>query len=158
MKDIKTEFEQILQKFDEVVTLMESMHTPSLSFGTGVLMYRREIHTIQSIGKNPGINVTNLAEQMGVTKGAVSQIIKKLIKKGLVRKTHAPGNVKEIVPELTELGWTGFHNHEKFHMDSLDIAREYFGDELQSKLQMMYTVMNDISVVLKEHENRIKRV
>ena len=79
VKDIKTAFEQIMQKFDEVVMLMESMHTPSLSFGTGVLMYRREIHTIQSIGKNPGINVTNLAEQMGFTKGAVSQIIKKLI-------------------------------------------------------------------------------
>ena len=157
MKDIKTEFEQILQKFDEVVTLMESLHTPSLSFGTGVLMYRREIHTIQSIGKNPGINVTNLAEQMGVTKGAASQIIKKLIKKGLVRRTHTPGNVKEVVPELTELGWTGFHNHEKAHMDSLDIAREYFGNELQSKLDVMYTVMNDMSVILKEYKNRIKR-
>jgi DNA-binding MarR family transcriptional regulator len=158
MKDIKTEFEQIMQKFDEVVTLMESMHTPSLSFGTGVLMYRREIHTIQSIGRNPGINVTNLAEYMGVTKGAVSQIIKKLIKKGLVRRTHTPGNAKEVVLELTELGWTGFHNHEKFHMDSLGIAREYFGDKLQSKLQMIYTVMNDISIILKEYENRTKHV
>jgi len=147
-----------MQKFDEVVTTMESMHTPSLSFGTGVLMYRREIHTIQAIGRNPGINVTTLAEYMGVTKGAVSQTIKKLSNKGLVRRTRVPGNVKEVVLELTELGWIGFHNHDKFHMDSLDIAREYFGDQLQSKLQMINTVMNDINEILKEYEKRIKHV
>ena len=124
MTDVSIEFEQIMEKFDRVVTIMESMHSPSLSFGTGVLMFRREIHTIQAIGRNPGINVTTLAEYMGVTKGAVSQIIKKLSKKRLVQKTHTIGNAKEVILELTNLGWIGFHNHEKFHVDTLSIARE----------------------------------
>jgi DNA-binding MarR family transcriptional regulator len=158
MTDVNAQFEQIMRKFDEVVTATESLHTPSLSFGTGVLMYRREIHTIQAIGRNPGINVTTLAEYMGVTKGAVSQIIKRLSNKGLVRRTHVPGNAKEVVPELTELGWTGFHNHEKFHMDFLDIAREHFGDQLQNKFEMINTAMNDISIILKEYENKSKHV
>lgn len=156
MTDIGIDFDQIMQKFDRVVTIMESMHTPSLSFGTGVSMYRREIHTIQAIGRNPGINVTTLAEYMGVTKGAVSQVIKRLSKKGLVRKTHTSDNAKEVVLGLTELGWIGFHNHEKFHLDTLDIAREYFGDKLNNKLEIIDTVMNDLNIILEAYEKRVK--
>ncbi len=156
MTDVSIEFEQIMEKFDRVVTIMESMHSPSLSFGTGVLMFRREIHTIQAIGRNPGINVTTLAEYMGVTKGAVSQIIKKLSKKRLVQKTHTIGNAKEVILELTDLGWIGFHNHEKFHVDTLAIARECFGNQLQNKLEMINAVMTDINVILDEYEKRLK--
>ena len=158
MTDVSVVFEQIMDKFDRAVMITESMHSPSLSFGTGVLMYRREIHTIQAIGRNPGINVTALAEYMGVTKGAVSQIIKKLNKKGLVRKTHATGNAKEAILELTDLGWIGFHNHEKFHMDTLAIARECFGNQLENKLEMINTVMTDIITVLNECEKKMKKV
>ena len=156
MTDIGIKYERIMRKFDRVVTIMESMHAPSLSFGTGVLMYRREIHTIQAIGKNPGINITALAEYMGVTKGAASQTIKKLSKKGLVRKTYAPGNAKEVVLELTDLGWIGFHNHEKFHMEALGIAREHFGEQFENKLEAIEVVMTDLNAILDEYEKRLK--
>jgi DNA-binding MarR family transcriptional regulator len=148
MNGFEVTYERILNKFDRVVTAMEGMHTPSLSFGTGVAMYRREIHTIQAIGKNPGINITALAESMGVTKGAVSQTITKLTKKGLVRKTYAPGNAKEVMPELTDLGWIGFRNHEKFHMEVLNIAREYFGDRFEDKFKAIEAVMTDLSAIV----------
>ena len=147
-----------MRKFDRVVTIMESMHAPSLSFGTGISMYRREIHTIQAIGKKPGINITALAEYMGVTKGAVSQTIKKLIRKGLVRKTYAPSNAKEVVLELTDLGWVGFHNHEKFHMEALGIAREYFGNQFENKFEAIEAVMTDLNAILDEYEKRLKKV
>ena len=133
------------------------MHTPSLSFATGVLMHTKEIHTVQAIGRHPGINVTRLAEHTGVTKGAVSQTINKLVRKGLVQKKHAPGNEKEVVLELTDLGWTGFHNHEKFHMDTLNIAREYYGDQLQNKLERISLATDDICSLLNEYEKRRRK-
>lgn len=157
MNEIASTYERILQKLDRVVTVMESMHAPSLSFGTGVPMYRREIHTIQAIGKNPGINITTMAERMGVTKGAISQTIKKLSKKGLVSKTYAPGNAKEVILELTDLGRIGFHNHEKFHMEALSIAREYFGDNFESKFEAIEAVMTDLNAILDEYEKRLKK-
>jgi DNA-binding MarR family transcriptional regulator len=156
MASIEDTYERILKKLDRVVTAMEGMHAPSLNFGTGVAMYRREIHTIQGIGKNPGINITALAETMGVTKGAVSQTIAKLTKKGLVRKTYAPGNAKEVVPELTDLGWIGFHNHEKFHMEALNIAHEFFGDQFEDKLKAIEAVMSDLNAIVDEYNRRLK--
>ena len=156
MTEIEHTYERILRKFDRVVTVMESMHAPALSFGTGVAMYRREIHTIQAIGKNPGINITALAEHMGVTKGAVSQTITKLSKKGLLCKTYAPGNAKIVVLELTDLGWIGFRNYEKFHMEALNIARDYFGDRLEEKFDAIEAVMTDLNAILDEYEKRLK--
>ena len=156
MADITTTFEEILKKLEKVIVMVESIHTPSLSFGTGVLMHTKEIHTVQAIGRHPGINVTKLAENAGVTKGAVSQTINRLVRKGLVRKTHAPGNDKEVILELTDLGQIGFQNHEKFHMDTIDIAREYYKGQLESKLERMNLAMEDIYQMLDEYEKRRK--
>ena len=156
MKEIITTYEQLLEKLEQMITKMESMHTPSLSFGTGILMHQNEIHTVQAIGRHSRINVTNLAKYKGVTKGAISQTIKRLIKKGLVRRTHAPGNAKEVLLELTDLGWIGFHNHEKFHMDTLDIAREYFGDQLKSRLERISLAADDLNEILNAYEKKRK--
>ena len=154
MKDTTAIYEEILEKLEKIITLTESMHTPSLSFGTGKLLHTREIHTIQAIGRFPGINVTRLAERMEVTKGAVSQTINKLVKKGLVRKRQIFGNKKEVVLDLTDLGWIGFKNHEKFHMDALGIARQYYGDQLQGRLEKINSAVDDIYTMLNEYKKR----
>jgi DNA-binding MarR family transcriptional regulator len=154
MSEVYSIYEGVLQKLEQLITKMESMHSPSLSFGTGVPMHQKEIHTVQAIGRHPGINVTNLAKHTGVTKGAVSQHLKRLVRKGLVRRTHAPGNAKEVLVELTNLGWIGFYNHEKFHMDTLDIARECYGDQLKSKLERISLAADDLNTMMDEYRKR----
>lgn len=158
MSEETLEYEQLMYILDEVLTKMESLHTPSHDFGTGVPIYRKEIHTLQAIGRHPKINNTALVEHMGVTKGAISQTVAKLIKKGMVRKQYAKGNKKEVILELTDLGWTGFHNHEKFHMDMFNVAREYFGNQLKKKIEMFKTVMTDFNAILDEYEIKKKTI
>ena len=152
MDEEAIEYEQLMYLLDEVLTKTESLHTPSNDFGTGIPIYRKEIHTLQAIGRHPKINITTLSGHMGVTKGAISQTIAKLIKKGMVRKQYAQGSKKEVILELTDLGWTGFHNHEKFHMDMLKIAREYFGNQFRKKIGMFKTVMTDFNAILDKYE------
>jgi DNA-binding MarR family transcriptional regulator len=147
-------FENLMDIFDHVVTKAGSVHSTAFDFDTGVPLYKTEIHTIRAIGENPRINVTKLAEHMGVTKGAVSQTTNKLVRKKLVRKTHAHDNAKEILLELTDLGWTGFHNHEQFHMDMFDVVHEYFGDKLKPNLERLITAVTDINGILDKYEQR----
>lgn len=150
-------YEQLMRVFDQVLTKVDSLHSPFHDFGTGIPIYRNEIHTIQDIGRSPNINLKSLSEHRGVTKGAASQTITKLVKKGMVRKTHAKGNAKEVILDLTDLGQIGFRNHEKFHMDTLDIAREYYGDQLKSKLERISLAVGDICSILNEYEKRRKK-
>ena len=149
-------YERLMHILDEVLTKVELLHAPSHDFGTGIHLFRKEIHTIQTVGLHPKINITTLAGYMGVTKGAVSQTVAKLIKKGMIRKQYAENSRKEVTLELTDRGWIGFHSHEKFHSNMFDIAREHYGEQIDSKIEMFKNVMSDFNAILDEYERRKK--
>jgi len=157
MKDEHAKFDELLGVLDEVMTKGGTMHGGPMNFGTGVPLYRSEIHTIQAIGSNPGINVTRLAERIDVTKGAVSQTVTKLTGKRLVRKIRAEDNAKETRLVLTDLGWVGYESHERFHGEMYDTVRDYFGDEFNQKLDTFLTVMRDLNNILARYEKRQNR-
>ncbi|WP_269850917.1 MarR family transcriptional regulator [Methanosarcina horonobensis] len=48
-----------------------------VDMGCGVLLYPSEFHLIEAAGKNPEENLTSIASRLGVTKGAISQTVKK---------------------------------------------------------------------------------
>jgi DNA-binding MarR family transcriptional regulator len=144
----RKDFETILHLLDRVVSKMSSQHAVPSDFDTGVPLHRAEIHTVRTIGLNPGINVTTLAERMGVTKGAASQTVSRLVKKGLVRKVEAADNERETLLALTDLGVRAHLSHERFHMAMLDHVRRHFGDRLKEKIPMFITVLNDLDDLL----------
>ncbi|MBN2026640.1 MAG: MarR family transcriptional regulator, partial [Actinobacteria bacterium] len=115
---------------------------------------RAEIHTVKAIGDNPGINVTGLAESMGVTKGAASQILNKLVSKGLVVKRSADDNAKEILPELTQAGLKGYHKHEEFHTLMFKTVRDYYGDRFVPEMERFTSVMGDLNHILDRFEEK----
>lgn len=78
------------------------------------LLYSSEIHTICAIDKNPGINLTNLALELEVSKSAVSKFVTKLIKKEYIEKKRAIGNLKEVVFNLTSKGSAAVIKHREF--------------------------------------------
>ena len=88
-----------------------------MDFGIEEKLYPSEIHTIEAIGRNKWINVTQLSEALGITKGAVSQMVSKLVKRKLVKKIKIPGSEKETFLKLTPKGRKAFEGHEKFHRD-----------------------------------------
>jgi DNA-binding MarR family transcriptional regulator len=86
-----------------------------VDIGHGVLLYPSEFHLIETVGKNPAENLTSIASYLGVTKGAISQMVKKVEKKGLIKKVRVPGNKKDIVLELTDFGKEAFEWHKSLH-------------------------------------------
>ena len=84
-------------------------------YGVGYKLYSSEIHTIEFVGRYPGSNITELSDKMGITKGAVSQTVNKLVKKKFVEKFRDPGNDKEVYVRLTEKGEKARKGHEDFH-------------------------------------------
>lgn len=103
--------EKLLWLIEDYVQLAASPK----SYGTDMLFYRLDIHLIETIGANEGINVTELAGIHGITKSAVSQAVRKLEKRDFVRRYQRPDNKKEILFALTELGHTAFKAHRAFH-------------------------------------------
>lgn len=87
------------------------------NYGTGQMLHPSEVHTVMLIGNNPGEHVSELARIAGITRGAVSQMVAKLVKKGLVKKAADPDSSLKTIPQLTDMGWTAYRNHEQLHED-----------------------------------------
>lgn len=103
------------ETFLRIINKFRLLEKIPIDHGTGDLLYASEINTLEIIGKYPGINMTQLAQKRGVTKGAASQIVTKLVKKKLITKNQAPDSNKELSLKLTTPGGIAFKNHEKFH-------------------------------------------
>jgi len=87
------------------------------TYGTDKQLYEAEIHMIKSIKENEGIHVTGLAEILEVTKGAVSQILIKLDRKGMLIKDKDINNQSRLALKLTPKGETAYIHHEKLHQE-----------------------------------------
>lgn len=83
-------------------------------FGTGDLLYSSEIHTLVEIGKNNSINLTELANNLGISKSGTSKFVAKLIDKKLINKEKANNNNKEVVLSLSEKGKMAYKGHSIF--------------------------------------------
>jgi len=153
--DLET-FELLMVEATRLVARAESFHAPYFDFGTGVPLYRSEIHTIETIGKNPGINVTRLAERMGVTKGAVSQMLTRLAKKRLVERGRPPGSEKEVTIDLSDLGRRAFENHSAFHRQILAVLKEHYGNGLAPRLERFREVVGELTTILGLFEERMR--
>ena len=113
-KDVDIYFEAI-DRFNRVVEHLRRFNRVSRDYGTGDVMGRAEIHGIVAVGEAPLISVTSLSNKLGVTKGAVSQLVGKLAKNGYIRKLKSVDNGREVLLALTEKGETARQGHNKIH-------------------------------------------
>ena len=115
------ELETLIDLFLKILHLYSIINKKPKDYGTGDLLYFTEIHTITMVGKNKKINVTRLAETMGVTKGAISQTIKKLVSKNLILKTNLH-NRKEVNLKLSEKGRLVYKGQKSIQKDIFTFA------------------------------------
>ncbi|MGM0167770.1 hypothetical protein IGI39_002754 [Enterococcus sp. AZ135] len=79
-----------------------------------------EVHCIEFIGKHKDPNVTKMAESMYMTRGAISKLTKKMLKKGYIERYQKTDNKKEIYFKLTTEGKKVFDIHEQLHREFED--------------------------------------
>lgn len=106
-------------------------------YGTDEQLFEAEIHMIKSIKENEGIHVTGLAQLLEVTKGAVSQIVMRLEKKGMVIKKKDASNQSRLILRLTPKGETAYVNHEKLHQEFDDLISEILKNTPQEKIAFL---------------------
>ena len=109
------DFLRLSEKWIRIVNKIDANEKSPRDFGTGDLLHCSEIHTVMAIGKNPSANITSLSENLGISKSAISQMVKKLEKKDLVERWHDEGNRKDIRLLLTPRGKIAYLGHAQHH-------------------------------------------
>jgi DNA-binding MarR family transcriptional regulator len=76
----------------QMVNKYNALEKAPVKLKKGHTLYHSERHMIDNIGANPEMNITEFAESLGVTKGAISQVVSKLEKKGMVKRRRRKGS------------------------------------------------------------------
>jgi DNA-binding MarR family transcriptional regulator len=105
-----------------------------------------EIHTIAAIGDLAEPNVTQIANYMNVTRGAISKIAKKLLEQNLIEAYQRDGNKQKIFFRLTKSGQFLYDEHEKRH--NLWLKRDHafieqFDSETVEQVEKFMRAFND---------------
>lgn len=106
-------------------------------YGTDVPIFHSEIHVIMAIAEHPGIHVGGLADILGVTKGAVSEILKKLERKALIIKEVDELNLSRYTLHLTAKGKKAHSNHMHYHMVLNSMVEEQLEDASEHDLKFL---------------------
>jgi len=110
---------EIITLFIKLSNKYQSLEKVPVDYGIGKSLYHSERHMLDTIGNNPGMNVSELARDQGVTKGAVSQIVKKLEGKQVIQRYKQAENDKEVFMELTKLGEEIFSKHQRVNEETI---------------------------------------
>jgi DNA-binding MarR family transcriptional regulator len=106
--------------FLRVVNKYNTLGRHPVRFGTEHPFHHSERHMLDIVGDSPGINITNFAKAAGVTKGAISQVVAKLEKKGALARAKNDANAKEVQLTLTPLGKRIYAHHQHINEESIN--------------------------------------
>ncbi|WP_353116087.1 MarR family winged helix-turn-helix transcriptional regulator [Nitratidesulfovibrio sp.] len=105
----------LFESLEKTLVTYSEIERKAYDFGVGMPLYPAEMHMISKVHKLGGASITELAQQTGVTKGAVSMLVSKLVQKGLLEKNVDPDNRSRVVVCTTGAGERASASHEAFH-------------------------------------------
>lgn len=115
-------------------------------YGTEDLLYSAEVHMIELIGSYEAITTTQLAEKLGITKGAISQITRKLLEKNLIVKNPSTERNNEILISLTDKGKIVYFHHQSMHekmLNKIDSVLSDLSDEEKMVMDKIIQIIDD---------------
>lgn len=147
---------KIIGKFQAIKRLSDQLDQAPRKFGTNELISHSEIHLIEIIGDNEGLSVTDIAQYMGITKGAVSQSLKRLENKGLTDKKPDPLNLSRSIVMLTSKGFAAYYTHKHWH-ETMDGGFAGYMDDLGEKdLHVIIDFLNRFESFLERRAHSIE--
>jgi DNA-binding MarR family transcriptional regulator len=141
---MNNELQTLIDLFLKILHLYSVISRKPKDYGTGDQLYFTEIHTITMVGKNREVNMTQLADMMGVTKGAISQTIRKLVNKKFILKSNT-NNRKEINLRLSEKGKIVYKGQESFQKELFTFAGTLYDSARQEDRELVRRLFLAIS-------------
>ena len=145
--------EQVINGFRDLYNKIDMLNKPKMK--DSLKAYKSsEVHCIEYIGKNVDSNVTKLAENFYMTRGAISKLTKKLIKKGVIESYQKPDNKKEIYFRLTSQGKVINKIHEELHKEFQERDKAVFEQVTEEEFDVM---INFVEKYIRHLDSEIEK-
>jgi DNA-binding MarR family transcriptional regulator len=121
----------------------------SLNYGTDVQIHGAEMHILCHIKQHPGSHISEIARSLNVTRGAVSQIVAKLKRKGLISQVDSEDG-RCILFELTQKGETAYNEHEKIHFLFVGYIKRILNGYSEDKVPVVLDFIKQLETSVDE--------
>ena len=145
------QLQDLMEQFYSIVNRTNQLRNTPVQLAGCEPVNIAAIHLIETIGNHESINMTEVSERIGITKGAVSQMTTKLVHKGFLQKLKSPHSEKDIYLSLTESGQAIFQAHHQLHhqlYSELAMLLDEFSDH---DLKRITLFMDRIETYMKEY-------
>jgi DNA-binding MarR family transcriptional regulator len=85
----------VAEKLNKAVSILDRKKQVEQDYGISFPLNHAKIYLLYTIHRYPDENISQLALRLGITKGAIAQITKKLLEKGLMTSFHTSENKKD---------------------------------------------------------------
>lgn len=117
-----------------------------------IRLYPSEIHLLLFIYHFQDTNITKIAERLGLTKGAISQTLSRLYKKGIIIKRTEPSKKNELQIQFTKKGQSLMDHIIEFRT-SLETKYLDFLKTKSDKEKQIISEFLDTLISIMDHKN-----
>jgi DNA-binding MarR family transcriptional regulator len=150
MKDFSEEAFQLMNTLSGITEKYSLIEKSPRTFAKGITVFPSQIRAIIAIGHEPGMNVTTLARRLEVTKASASEMVGKLVRNGLVRKTRDVDNNKEVLLHVTTACRVVLQDVDRRHERIFQDIKSILGDLRNDNNDLLLRVLKRIDSALAE--------
>jgi DNA-binding MarR family transcriptional regulator len=110
---METTPESVMERLQRVINMILFLGKKRVFRFKSVDFFPSEVHLMMVIREGTSTNATRMAEELAVTKGAVSQSLTRLEKKGVLLKTKDPSRKNELTLSFTPFGTRALEHHQR---------------------------------------------
>ena len=143
------QYKELLQSFDKGYELCYEYDSMPHQYGDEVL-YQSEMHFLEVVGDTPSITITVISQQLGKTKSACSQMVRKLVKKELLTQERNEKNNREYYLNLTERGKEIYEVHKEFDEKCMQRTYKSLADFSEEELRSYISVQKTLNQVFQK--------
>ena len=143
------QYKELLQSFDKGYELCYEYDSMPHQYGDEVL-YQSEMHFLEVVGDTPSITITVISQQLGKSKSACSQMVRKLVKKELLTQERNEKNNREYYLNLTERGKEIYEVHKEFDEKCMQRTYKSLADFSEEELRSYISVQKTLNQVFQK--------
>lgn len=105
----------VTEQIFAIIRRLEDEKKNPIDYGGGILLGHAEVQFLETVARYPDENVSKLSERLGITKGAVTQMVAKLSQKELLESVRRENNKQKKYFGLTHRGEAIIEEHQRHH-------------------------------------------
>jgi len=141
--------ESVMAQLQRVVNQVLLLNKKSLFIYRGVEFYPSEVHLMLVIADGNDTNATRMAEELGITKGAISQALSRLERKDVLTKSKDASNKNELTLTFTPFGAEVVRHYRDLTAGAFDGPRDYLGTLSEDQRQAVQGFLSEVEGALE---------